>query len=170
MVSMVGIIGAIPFFLAFFWIPLRGLAVTEGGSTATLLGEILRSLFDNGWVAAAFLCSLGALALTSADSPNWFALISDVNLPEHRGTIFGLGNMGNGVGRATGTVMTGALAGAFERAVPPPFNWALGLSVFQLFFLPTGWCYWKASHTCPADIQEVRSILRERGGHDVKMS
>ncbi|RPI24517.1 MAG: MFS transporter, partial [Actinobacteria bacterium] len=163
LVSAVGILGAIPFFLAFFWIPLQGLQVTEGAATTTLVLEVVRSLFTNPWVAAAFVTSIAALSLTSADSPNWFALISDVNLPEHRGTVFGLGNMANGIGRAAGTGLTGALAGAIERAVPPPFNWALGLSFFQLFFLPTGWCYWKASHTCPGDIEEVRAVLAVRG-------
>jgi MFS family permease len=162
-VSSVGIFGAVPFFLTFFWIPLRGLEVTEGAGTTTLVADVVSSLFTNPWVAAAFICSLAALALTSADSPNWFALISDVNLPEHRGTVFGLGNMGNGVGRASGTAITGAIAGAIERAVPPPFNWALGLSLFQFFFIPTGWCYWKASRTCPGDIEEVRAIMRARG-------
>lgn len=165
-VSAIGITGAIPFFLAFFWIPLRGLDVTEGAGTVTLAIEVARSLVTNPWVAAAFLSSLFALALTSADSPNWFALISDVNLPEHRGTIFGLGNMANGIGRASGTALTGAVAGAIERAVPPPFNWALGLSLFQAFFLPTGWCYWRASQTSPHDIEDVRAIMRRRAAVD----
>jgi MFS family permease len=162
LLSMAGILGAIPFFLIFFWVPLRGLEVTEGAGTLTLLGEVLASLFTNPWVAVAFLSALFALALTSADSPNWFALISDVNLPEHRGTVYGMGNLVNGVGRSLGAVLTAAVASALERSVPPPFNWALGLSLFQVFFLPTGYSYWKASQTCPADIVEVRELLEER--------
>ena len=43
-----------------------------------------------------------ALALTSANSPNWFAMIADVNPPEHRGTVYSLGNLVNGFGRAGG--------------------------------------------------------------------
>ena len=162
LISAVGITGAIPFFLAFFWIPLRGLEVTEGGSTVTLAGEVLRELVTNPWVALAFVTSITALAFTSADSPNWFALISDVNLPEHRGTVFGLGNLVNGFGRAGGTALTGAAAGALQRSFPPPFNWAIGLSAFQVFFVPTGWCYWKASRTCPADIEAVRETMARR--------
>ncbi len=162
-VSSVGILGAIPFFLAFFFIPLRGLEVTPGGSTATLVPEVLGSIVTNGWVTAAFFMSLLALAFTSADSPNWFALISDVNLPEHRGTVFGLGNLANGVGRASGNGLVGALAGSIERAFPPPLNWAVGLAGFQVFFLPTGWMYARAAQTAPGDIDEVSSILRRRG-------
>ena len=161
-VSAVGILGAIPFFLVFFFIPLNGLEVTNGAGTATLVGEVLRNLVTNVWVGGAFLMSVLAVAFTGADSPNWFALISDVNLPEHRGTIFGLANFANGVGRSAGNGLTGAVAGAFERAFPPPLNWAVGLTVFQVFFLPTGYCYYRAAQTSPGDIGQVRHILGQR--------
>ena len=161
-VSTVGILGAIPFFLAFFFVPLRGLEVTDGAGTATLIPEVLRALATNGWVATAFVLSLVALAFSGADSPNWFALISDVNLPEHRGTVFGLGNLSNGIGRSAGNALAGGVAGTISSAFPPPLNWAIGLSAFQVFFLPTGYCYWRAAGTCPGDILEVRAILHER--------
>ncbi len=161
-VSAIGILGAIPFFLLFFFIPLHGLEVTNGAGTGTLIGEVLSNIVTNPWVAATFLTSLFAVALTGADSPNWFALISDVNLPEHRGTIFGVANFANGVGRSAGNGLTGAVAGAFETALPPPLNWAVGLTVFQVFFLPTGYCYYRAAATSPGDITEVASILSQR--------
>ena len=164
-VSAIGILGAIPFFLLFFWVPLRGLDVTDGASTATFIPEVLTAIVTNPWVALAFVSALIALALTSADSPNWFALISDVNLPEHRGTVFGVGNFVNGIGRAAGTGLTTVTADAISKTLPPPYNLALGLSIFQVFFLPTGWCYWKAGHTCPADIETVRETLRDRAAH-----
>ncbi len=115
-------------------------------------------------MGSAFLLSLTALAFTSADSPNWFALISDVNLPEHRGTIFGLGNLSNGVGRSIGNALTGVTASALQRAFPTPLNYAVGLAVFQIFFLPTGYCYWRASHTAPGDISHIERVLEERAG------
>ncbi len=160
--SSIGILGAIPFFLVFFFVPLRGLDVTSGASTVTLVGEVLREVVSNPWVAVAFMAALFAVALTGAESPNWFALISDVNLPEHRGTIFGVANFANGVGRSAGNGVTGAVAGAFETALPPPLNWAVGLTAFQVFFLPTGYCYYRAAQTSPGDINEVRSILSQR--------
>ncbi len=169
-VSAGGILGAIPFFLLFFWVPLRGLEVTDGAGTSTLVGEVLSSILTNPWVALAFASAIIALALTSADSPNWFALISDVNVPEHRATVFGVGNLVNGVGRAGGAGLTTATAQILERTIPAPYNLALGLSVFQMFFLPTGWCYWKASTTCPHDIRAVRTTLTERGQRDTRQS
>lgn len=162
-VSSIGILGAIPFFLMFFWIPLTGLEVTEGASTVTYVGEVFGQLLTNPWVAGAFLSAVIALALTSADSPNWFALISDVNLPEHRGTVFGVGNLVNGVGRGVGSALTTATAQTLQKTLPAPLNLALSLSLFQVFFLPTGWCYWKAAHTAPDDIGAVKATLGERG-------
>lgn len=163
-VSSVGILGAIPFFLIFIWVPLTGIDVTAGGSTMTLLVDVVSNIFTNVWVFLALVSALLAMAFTSADSPNWFALISDVNLPEHRGTVFGLGNLTNGGGRAVGEAAAGALAGALERSFPPPVNWAISVSVFQVAFLPTGWMYWRASKTSPGDIRDVESTLRRRAG------
>ncbi len=162
--STIGILGAIPFFVAFFFVPLRGLEVTADGSTMTLIGDVLRSLVTNVWAALAFLLALAAAAFTGADSPNKFALISDVNLPEHRGTVFGLADLASGIGRSSGTGLTGLVAGAIERSLAPPLNFALGLSLFQLFFLPTGYCYWRAIETTPGDIADVHDELIQRGG------
>ncbi|MDQ3782382.1 MAG: MFS transporter [Actinomycetota bacterium] len=163
LISAVGILGAIPFFLAFLFLPLRGLDVTEGAGTFALIPEVLAQVVTNPWVGGAFLLAVVALAFTSANSPNWFALISDVNLPEHRGTVYGMGNLANGVGRSIGNALTGGVAGVIERAIPPPLNWAVGLALFQVWFLPTGYCYLRAAGTSPADILEARAELAERG-------
>jgi MFS family permease len=163
LVSAVGTFAAIPFFLIFFWVPLRGLEITEGAGTLTLLGEIFAGLFTNPWLATAFVSALFAYGFTSVDSPNGFALIADVNLPEHRGTVFGVRDLGSNIGRSLGIALAPALAGGLERSIPPPINWIVTLSVFQMAFIPAGWCYWKASETCPADITEVHAILSRRG-------
>jgi MFS family permease len=136
--------------------------VTDGADTLTLALEVLRSVVTNPWAFAAFASGVAAIAFTSADSPNWFALITDVNLPEHRGTVYGVGNFTNGIGRSLGSALTGPVATALETSMPPPWNWALGLTGFQVFFLPTGFCYWKASQTCPGDITDVRAMMTER--------
>ena len=163
-ISMVGILGAIPFFVAFFFVPLTGLEIpTDQGSIAIVLAT-LSSLVTNPWAATAFGLSVLALAFTSADSPNWYALISDVNLPEHRGTAFGLGNLSNGISRTLGNGLTVVAAGLLTARFGSPWNYAIGLTAFQVFFIPTGLCYWMASKTCPADIMRVRSVLAARGG------
>jgi len=161
--SAIGILGAIPFFMVFFFLPLSGIEVTNGASTSALIPEVLRELVTNPFVTTAFLTSMLALAFTSADSPNNFALISDVNPPEHRGTVFGLQNLVNGLGRSTGNGLTGPVAVALERSLTPPLNWAVGLAIFQVFFVPAGWMYWKATKTSPGDITANVELLEERG-------
>jgi hypothetical protein len=103
-----------------------------------------------------------ALALTSANSPNWFALLADVNPPEHRGTVYSMGNLVNGVGRAAGNALVTVVFRALTRALPPPLNYATGLALFQVFFIPTGVMYYLASRTSPRDIVTVRELLRGR--------
>ena len=163
LISAVGILGAVPFFIAFFFVPLTGLDIPLDEGTGSLVLATLGSMFTNGYAASAFVLSLLAVTFTGADSPNWFAMISDVNLPEHRGTIFGLGNLSNGVGRSIGNGFTGFAANVLARTYAEPLNFAIGLAIFQIFFLPTGYCYWRASKTCESDIKKVQTQLGERG-------
>lgn len=161
LLSMFGILGAIPFFTILFFLPLPIDLPRDAGLMQTVMA-ILGSLVTQPVVALTFVLALAALALTSADSPNFFALIGDVNLPEHRGTVFGVGNLVNGVGRALGNGLVGQTFGTLVARFPPPLNYAVGLAAFQLFFVPTGWCYWRASKSSPGDITEVHEIMRSR--------
>ena len=85
-----------------------------------------------------------------------------MNLPEHRGTVFGLGNFANGVGRFAGNWLTGVTALTLIATVAAPLNYAIALALFQAGFLPTGYAYWKASQTSGSDIESVRETLRDR--------
>ncbi|WP_432955307.1 MFS transporter [Micromonospora haikouensis] len=161
LVAAVGILAALPFYLVLFFVPLR-IDVPDGGSTGAVAGAVLASVVTEPTVGLSLLTAVLALALTSANSPNWFALIADVNPPEHRGTVYSLGNLVNGVGRAAGNGLVGVAFHALRAAFPPPLNYAVGLAVFQLFFVPTGVMYWLASRTSPRDIDEVRTLLHER--------
>lgn len=166
--SMIGVLGAIPFFVVLFFLPLPVDLAGRGGSGA-FVTAVLAGLVTQPAGAATFVIAFAALTLTSADSPNWFALIGDVNLPEHRGTVFGLGNLVNGLGRALGNGLVGVSFGLLVTRFAPPLNYAVGLAALQLFFLPTGWAYWRAARTSPADIRSARRMLADRsrsGGAD----
>lgn len=161
LVAAVGILAAIPFYLVLFFMPLR-IDVPTDASTGEVVTGVLSSVVTEPTVGFSFLMSVLALALTSANSPNWFALLADVNPPEHRGTVYSVGNLVNGVGRAGGNALVGVAFRALERAFPPPLNYALGLALFQVFFIPTGIMYWLASRTSPDDITHVHELLRDR--------
>ncbi|WP_213453432.1 MFS transporter [Rhizomonospora bruguierae] len=165
MVASVGILAALPFYLVLFFVPMR-LHVPDGAGSGSIIGSVLHSVVTEPTVGLSFLAAMLAIALTSANSPNWFALIADVNPPEHRGTVYSLGNLVNGVGRAGGNWLVGVAARGLSGAFPPPLNYAVGLAMFQLFFIPTGIMYWLASRTSPRDIVAVRDLLAARGAQE----
>ncbi|HEX2771790.1 MAG TPA: MFS transporter, partial [Micromonosporaceae bacterium] len=161
LVAAIGILAAVPLYFVLFFVDIR-ITVPDGASSGAVIGAILRSVWTEPTVGLSFLTALLALALTSANSPNWYALIADVNPPEHRGTVYSLGNLANGVGRATGNFLTAVAAAGLRSAFLPPLNFAIGLAAFQLFFVPTGIMYWLASRTASADIRAVHDLLTQR--------
>ncbi|ASW56389.1 MFS transporter [Plantactinospora sp. KBS50] len=165
LVAAVGVLAAVPFYLVLFFVPLR-VDVPDGAGAGAVVGAVLGSVFTEPTVGLSLLAAVLALGLTSANAPNWFALIADVNPPEHRGTVYSLGNLVNGVGRAAGNGLVGVAFTALRGAFPPPLNFAVGLAAFQLFFIPTGIMYWLASRTAPADIVGVHRLLERRGHQD----
>ncbi|NUT33845.1 MAG: MFS transporter [Hamadaea sp.] len=161
LVAAVGVLGGIPFYVILFFLPLRVDIPADAGAGG-VTAAVLTSIVTEPLMGLSALLAVIALALTSANSPNWFALIADVNLPEHRGTVYSVGNLANGVGRAAGNSLVGVTFGALARALPPPWNYATGLALFQIFFIPTGIMYWLASKTAPRDIDEVGRVLHDR--------
>ncbi|WP_203920641.1 MFS transporter [Rugosimonospora africana] len=162
LVAAAGIFAGVPFYVVLFFVPLR-VHISAGAGKSEIVLAVLRSVVTEPTVAACFLAALTALALTSANSPNWFALLADVNPPEHRGTVYSMGNLVNGVGRAAGNSLVSVMFRVLTRALPPPLNYATGLAVFQVFFIPTGIMYYLASRTVAGDIDAVRGLLRARG-------
>jgi MFS family permease len=161
LVASIGILAGIPFYIVLFFVPLS-IDLSDGASSGSVVGAVLASIVTEPTMAASFVAALVALALTSANSPNWYALITDVNPPEHRGTVYSLGNLVNGLGRAAGNGLVGLTFGALARSLPPPVNLAVGLAAFQFFFIPTGIMYWLASRSSPDDIADVQRLLDER--------
>jgi MFS family permease len=162
LVAAAGVLAGVPFYVVLFFVPLT-VHVPAGAGRSGIILAVLHSVATEPTVTVSFLAALIALALTSANSPNWFALLADVNPPEHRGTVYSMGNLVNGVGRAAGNSLVSVVFRALTRALPPPLNYATGLALFQVFFIPTGIMYYLASRTAPADIDAVRDLLRERG-------
>ena len=90
-----------------------------------------------------------------------------MNLPEHRGTVFGAANLANGIGRGFGNLLTGVAAASLLGWFDEPLNYVVGLAAFQVFFLPTGYAYWRAARTAPEDIAAARAILAARSSPPV---
>ncbi|WP_305789165.1 MFS transporter [Symbioplanes lichenis] len=158
LVAAIGMLAAVPLYVVLYFVPMR-IDVPDGGSTGAIIGAVLTNVVTEPTVGLSLLVAVVALALTSANSPNWFALIADVNPPEHRGTVYSLGNLLNGAGRAGGNALVGVAFRGLSQAFPPPLNYAVGLAAFQLFFIPTGIMYWLASRTVARDMENTHAAL-----------
>lgn len=160
--ALVGLIGSIPFFVALFFTPLRGVAIPAGGSVWQMGTAVAVSLFNNGWVLAAFGLAFVALALQASDPPNWAAMLTDANLPEHRGTAVGLSRLSRAVGNALSVGLAGLLFGWLQTRYPTATAFAIGLALFQLLVIPAGLCYLKVRQHIAADTKRMRQVLNGR--------
>jgi len=158
LVAAVGVLAAVPFYVVLFFVPMT-IDVPDGASSARVVRPVLEDVLTQPTVGFCLVTAVFALMLTSANSPNWFALIADVNPPEHRGTVYSMGNLVNGFGRAGGNAMVGVAFRGLAGAFPPPLNYAVGLAAFQFFWIPTGVMFWLASKTVAKDMANTHASL-----------
>ena len=158
LVAAVGVLAAVPLYVVLFFVPMR-IDVPDGAGSGAVIRAVLADVLTSPTVGLCLLVAIVALALTSANSPNWFAMISDVNPPEHRGTVYSLGNLVNGFGRAGGNAVVAVVFRGLSGAFPPPLNYAVGLAAFQFFFIPTGVMFWLASRTVAKDMADTHAAL-----------
>ncbi|MBX3056826.1 MAG: MFS transporter [Anaerolineae bacterium] len=157
---MGGLLAAIPFFVLLYFIPLQNLNLPPNATMLQIAGHILLSLFTNPWVLLAFLAATLALIFQAVDAPNWAAMMTDANLPEHRGTVIGLSRLTRAVGSA---LSVGIAGGLLDRlAAPAPNNYAITLALFQLVVIPTAFCYYMVSKTIAQDVTAVKETLTTR--------
>jgi len=165
-ISAIGVILGIPLVIAMVLIPFQLPAVPNTSDFGVLMGYMGVQLVTNPLFILTFICALFAAIFSSADSPNFFALVGDVNLPEHRGTMFGFSNFINGIGRSAGLVVLPGIQLALVLYMPLEWSWIWALVFTLLFFIPTGICYIMTIRTAPTDIMNVKEILAKRGGLD----
>jgi MFS family permease len=160
--SAIGLLSSSPFLILLFFLPFKGVIIPAEGNLWQISSAVLLSLVTNGWVALAFGVGLIGIALFSAEGPNWAALITDVNLPEHRGTFVGFTRLARAVANALSVSLTGLVIRQATAVYPPPTNYALGLALFQLIVIPAGLCYLFIARTAPTDIAAVIQTLSQR--------
>jgi MFS family permease len=158
LVASIGVLAAVPFYVVLFFVPMK-IEVPDRGSSGAVIRAVVSDVFREPTVGFCLATAIFALMLTSANSPNWFALLADVNPPEHRGTVYSLGNLVNGFGRAGGNAVVAVVFRGLASSFPPPLNYAVGLAGFQFFFVPTGIMYWLASRTVAKDIADTHAAL-----------
>lgn len=161
-IAAAGLLTSIPFFILLFFWPFHNVVLTPSDNLFITTWSVVVALFTNGWLMGAFLLSTMGMVLYSAEPPNWAALITDINLPEHRGTVIGVHRVSRALANALSISLAGIVFQSLTAHFPTPTNYALGLALFQLLVIPAGVCYYLAGRTVPDDIKTVRRTLVER--------
>lgn len=151
-----------PFYILMFSIPMDNLLLPKDDNPIMILIGLLKSFFINPWMALLFVLSFFASAAQSANTPNWLALITDVNFPEHRGTAFSVANLFNSLGRTIGNLGVGILLGIISIHFHEPNTYIITLSILQVFLLPSALCYLLMAKNNLSDIHNMKETLRDR--------
>ena len=103
------------------------------------------------------------IQFVSYAGPNVRAIVSQVNLPEDRGTVFGLFNILDNVGKATGPLFGGFLIETLRSVgYSDALAYEYTLLIGALFWIPCAavWLWIRKSY--PEDRDVVKEILKKR--------
>lgn len=150
-----------PLYFGMFITPMNNLALNDS-NVSSILFSILNQAVTNPWISIMFLLSFLASAAQSANTPNWLALITDVNFPEHRGTAFSIANIAGSLGRTLGNVGIGYLLAIVSKTAAEPNNYIITITIFQMFLIPAAMLYIIMSKSNVKDIREVKAVLSKR--------
>ncbi len=162
--AIIGLTGTIPFMTLLYFTPLRNISLPENGELLGLVTAVLINLFTNPYVIFAFFVAFGAVAFQSIDPPNWAAMITNLNLPEQRGTVIGISRLFHAVGNALSVGLTGWLITFLSPRFPSPDNYAISLALMMIFVLPAIGFYVLVSRSIVEDETAVHQTLQARAG------
>lgn len=151
-----------PLYVLMFTVPMENLSLPNDNNPIFILISLIQQIFLNPWILLLFVLSFLASAAQSANTPNWLALITDVNLPEHRGTAFSVANLFNSIGRTLGNVGVGIVLGMISTRFHEPYSFIITLSILQIFLIPSAVCYVLMAKKNVSDIKNVKEILKLR--------
>ena len=165
LITAVFVFLTMPLYILMFIIPMDHLSLPNDNNPIFIFINLIQQIFVNPWMLLLFVLSFLASAAQSANTPNWLALITDVNLPEHRGTAFSVANLFNSVGRTIGNVGVGIVLGVISTYVDEPYSFIITLSILQIFLIPSAFCYLRMAKKNVTDINHVKETLKERSEH-----
>ncbi|WP_456452729.1 MFS transporter [Thermococcus sp.] len=141
-----------------------GLAVFLGmlAALGIVIYPLPGELGARGWIALAVYSFL-FLQLVTFAGPNVTAIISQVNLPEDRGTVFGVFNIIDNVGKAFGPLLGGFLIEALRGVgYTNALAYEYAIIIGSLFWLPCALVWIWIRKRYPEDRENIGEILRKR--------
>lgn len=151
-----------PLYILMFALPMNNLVLSDISNPIGILLSLLKQIAVNPWILIMFILAFLSSAAQSANTPNWLALITDVNLPEQRGVAFSISNLANGLGRTLGNAGVGVVLALISGYIGEPDNYITTLIIFQVFLVPSALCYAIMARANLIEINEVKLILHER--------
>ncbi len=138
-------------------IPFTGILIGTATTVVLLSYPYPHGVTDLNVLLPVILLSLLGMVFVTFAAPNVPAVLSEITLPEHRGTIFGIFNITDNIGSAIGPLLAGtlimALGGMYQ-----------GLIAVTLLWIPCALLWLPALKTYKRDREKLRKILAERAG------
>lgn len=131
-------------------------------SSLILLLYPLPSKLDLVWIILLLLYGIFFIQFVSYAGPNVRAIISQVNLPEDRGTVFGVFNIMDNIGRSIGPLIGGLLIVFFNEVYSKEISYMITMIFGILFWLPCGILWIVIKKYYLQDRIKIQSILKER--------
>ncbi|MDK2869075.1 MAG: hypothetical protein PWP39_310 [Pyrococcus sp.] len=149
---------------------ITGIAIFLGmlASIGLILYPLPSKLTTIHWIGLA-IYSILFIQFVSYAGPNVRAIVSQVNLPEDRGTVFGLFNILDNVGKAIGPLFGGFLIETLKSmGYMEPLAYQYTLLIGALFWIPCAlvWIWIRKSY--PEDRDKVKEILKKRAEEILK--
>ncbi|MFT8361612.1 MAG: MFS transporter [Sporolactobacillus sp.] len=157
------VVATMPLYILLFIFPINSLRLPHTVDFVELFFALVQQILFNPWMLMLFIISFFASAAQSANTPNWLALITDVNLPEHRGAVFSIANLANSLGRTVGNLGMTAVLAVVLLYIHDPNDYVLTMSLLQLPLIPSALCYYFMAKYNVQDIRSVKQTLGKRG-------
>ena len=160
-----GLIASLPCTVLAMFYPFSGLdlpTVAEGARPLEISLAAVLGIFTNVSLFVVILAGLGSVVLAAAYGATVGAMLTDVNLPEHRGTVFAVTRFATAVGASVGMASTGFVIELLTAWFDEPDNVSAGFVVFSALLVPAGLSLLAMARTFPADVEHVRRTLSQR--------
>ncbi|MHA1231778.1 MAG: MFS transporter [Candidatus Helarchaeota archaeon] len=165
LLSTISVFGGIPLLAIAVLIPFTiNTSITNTSDVLTIINDLLNEFSNNTNLTLIFLLSFIGSIVAGGCGATWYAATADINLPEHRGTVMGVSNTFDTIGRGFGPFLGGFLMNTVFNIFRSPNRFDINLTLFTgfLFWVPCGLFWLLALKTVNRDLQNVHEILKKR--------
>ncbi|MHA1830429.1 MAG: MFS transporter [Candidatus Helarchaeota archaeon] len=165
LLSTISVFGGVPLIAIAVMIPFNVVTkIPNSTDTLVIIQALINEFSNNLNLSIIFLLAFIGSIIAGGCGATWYAATADVNLPEHRGTVMGVSNTFDTIGRGLGPFFGGFLINYVFYMFKYPFRLDLNLTLLIgiLFWIPCGFFWILALKTVKNDMNNVHEILEKR--------